>query len=321
LVKKITFILYILLNFSLCTFGQSQRTQNLFPILVNSKYGYINSSGNIVIGTKYDSAGQFSDGLAAVEVNNKWGYIDETGRTVIKPQFAAASRFSEGLASVLIGNKSGYIDKTGQLSIPAKFLLANNFSEGLASVAVAAGYGFIDKTGRMVIPPRFDWAEDFSEGLASIRIGFKVGFIDKQGKIIITPQFSSLGNPSTFVDGLAPVGVYYGSSRQINYVKAGYVDKTGKLVIPPQFSSAYEFSEGLASVAIDGQNISRKNGSEKEKGKRWAYIDKTGEVILELGLDIEDAGGFVNGIAHIKLKDGRQGYIDKQGRYIWKPSR
>ena len=33
--------------------------------------------------------------------------------------------------------------------------------------------------------------------------------------------------------------------------KSGFIDKTGKVVIEPQFDGVGDFSEGLASVAIE----------------------------------------------------------------------
>ena len=46
----------------------------------NGKYGFkLKSSGEIVISSKYDVAGSFSEGLAYVRLNGKYGYIDKTG--------------------------------------------------------------------------------------------------------------------------------------------------------------------------------------------------------------------------------------------------
>lgn len=53
-----------------------------------------------------------SDGLFPIIKNGKWGYIDKTRKIVIKPQFDDVESFSEGLARVEIGYKKGYIDKT-----------------------------------------------------------------------------------------------------------------------------------------------------------------------------------------------------------------
>jgi len=70
-------------------------------------------TGSVVIIPQFESAGPFSEGLAAVEVGQdkgwKWGYIDNSGSFVIAPQFDYADGFSEGLAAVRLGD-----EKTGQ---------------------------------------------------------------------------------------------------------------------------------------------------------------------------------------------------------------
>lgn len=49
-----------------------------------------------------------------IRKNSRYGFIDKTGKIVIKPEFDYVGPFSEGLAVVWIGNKYGYIDKTGK---------------------------------------------------------------------------------------------------------------------------------------------------------------------------------------------------------------
>ena len=63
---------------------------------------------------RYEAAGNFSEGLAAVKENGKWGYIDGTGATVVAAKYASAGSFSEGLAAVKSGGKYGYVDRTGK---------------------------------------------------------------------------------------------------------------------------------------------------------------------------------------------------------------
>jgi hypothetical protein len=61
-------------------------------------------------GSKGGGAGWFG----ALRFRGKWGYIDKTGNFLIGPQFDYASRFYEGLARVHVGKKMGYILKTGK---------------------------------------------------------------------------------------------------------------------------------------------------------------------------------------------------------------
>lgn len=141
-------------------------------------YGFIDTTGDLVIEPRFDEAADFSEGLAVVGIteNNvtKWGYIDRTGAWVIEPQFDIVGPFSEGLAPVAQrvsgdpgGDTSisdfnmGYIDKTGRLVIPAQYQHVGAFSGGVArvetwaKVETPAGYervstAYIDATGKVI---------------------------------------------------------------------------------------------------------------------------------------------------------------------------
>jgi hypothetical protein len=99
--------------------------------------------------------------------------------------------------------------------------------------------------------------------------------------------------------------------------------KQVKIIIPAQFSFAYGFSGGLAPVAVGGHyRGNRINVHDQEfVSEAWGYIDKTGRRIMHLDGQADYAGSFRSGVAYIRLKDFRVGYIDMTGRYIWRPTR
>jgi hypothetical protein len=233
----------------------------------------------MVIPLKYESASNFSGGLAAVETHQgKWGYIDKTGRRVIAPQFDYASDFSEGLACVQVGEKFGFINKLGMMTISSQFSSPGGFSEGLASVRLGGKtenpYGlnvgplggkqvFIDKKGNIVIslPVEVENANPFVESLAAVEIKGYWGFIDRTGKMIIEPKFG--GQPS-FSEGLAFVILRGGGG-------IGYIDKKGAVVIKPDFALADNFRGGLA-VVYDSLDL---------PNAKIGYIDKLGNTVWQ----------------------------------------
>jgi len=87
----------------------------LFPREVGGKWGFTDKTARVVIEPKYDLAGWFSEGLAAVMVEGKWGYIDPSGKFVIEPKFDAAGWFEGGRAQVQLGDQWGYIDRSGRV--------------------------------------------------------------------------------------------------------------------------------------------------------------------------------------------------------------
>jgi hypothetical protein len=67
--------------------------------------GYIDKTGTMIIKPRFDQAGDFGSGLAAVQVNGKYGYMDKQRKDVIKLQYNRAKGFSERPALVQVDSK------------------------------------------------------------------------------------------------------------------------------------------------------------------------------------------------------------------------
>ena len=65
------------------------------------KWGYVDPDGKWVIPAKFERAGIFRRGLAAVkEPGGKWGYLKPDGNWAMEPRFTKARAFTDGLAAV-----------------------------------------------------------------------------------------------------------------------------------------------------------------------------------------------------------------------------
>ncbi len=309
--------------------------------------GFIDTAGKVVIEPQFIRAEGFSEGLARVEINGKVGYINKQGKLVIEPKFQQDSDtgFSEGLAAVKlfieegtgltrqIKYLTGYINKEGSFVIQPQFIYGGPFKDGMARIKSIRGvekYGYIDKSGKVVVPSQFPQAFDFSEGLAMVMVYAdqenqvkKVGYIDKTGKLLIEPTFDDpltmtlgpsrlheaftydiTGTEGVFSEGLASVRVKG---------KFGFINRAGQMVIAPQFVHAGMFKEGLAPVSI-----------KTERRRMYGFIDHTGKFIIQPQYDF--AREFNNGLAVVSVMNSRGefdkiGYIDKTGKYVWKPTK
>ena len=59
----------------------------------------------------FDNPDSLSEGLIAVKMGGEYGFIDSSGKIIIKPQFEYAGSFSDGLAYVKMNDKYGYINQ------------------------------------------------------------------------------------------------------------------------------------------------------------------------------------------------------------------
>lgn len=284
----------------------------LFVVTVNGKDGFIDSDGRMVIQPTFEKAYPFTDGLAAVQQEELWGFIDTRGQMVIEPRFIMVGLFSEGLASFRdkrFTDPWGYIDKSGMVVIEPQYDAAGDFRHGVARVGFATlrgkvlsrvadlgvecDYRFIDRTGTIVSePPPLRFATGERGELIPFTKDGLTGYLNSEGNIAIQPQFQVA---SAFSEGLACV-----CQNEL----FGFIDTHGEWVIPPRFQYANDFSDGLAGVSL-GEN-------------RWCFIDRNRLEAIPAKFSWV-YGGFRHGLAEVAF-DGKRGYINKKGEWVWKPS-
>lgn len=212
-------------------------------------------------------------------METKYGFIDKQGSMVIEPKYDFAAKFTEGLAPVKVDTygKYSYINKQGETVIEDKFNIAHDFSEGIAKVAVMESglfkYGYINKQGEIIIEPKYSKAGNFSEGVAIVSMdawGDDLSIIDNTGKTIANTKYQIVDDGQHFSDGFLGVAwqeIFDAPPYMKNHV--GYIDKNGQLKIEHtdtiktfSFADARNFKDGLAIF----------NG---------CYIDKQGNKIAE----------------------------------------
>jgi DNA-binding transcriptional regulator/RsmH inhibitor MraZ len=300
--------------------AQQPEPKRLFPVEKESKFGFIDRAGRVVIPLQFDDARDFHEGLALVKRGEKKLFIDTSGRVVIEAKYDIVHDFSEGLAAVNIGERRngiglianpgewGYIDKTGKLVIPMKFTHAEDFSEGLAAVNLGdSDHGaFIDHTGKTIFEVPLDVTVGFHEGLAGVLLRGTVAYYDRTGRKI--PISTAYGpKSSSFSEGLLPIEVKD---------KWGYVDRAGKIVIEPKFEDGESFREGLAPVKVRGEVVwcpPDSSGNRSGSSMMWGYIDKTGRIVIPQVFNYAEP--FSEGLAAVSKCDEAY-FIDKTGKQV-----
>jgi hypothetical protein len=306
-------------------------------VTVGSKTLVINEKGKAVFEPKSRVYGaRFSDGLISVcsraDTCTPIGYLDKDGRMAIQPQFDTGFPFSDGRALIHVDNRWGYIDKEGKTVIPPKYLQASPFKNGMAQVHTYENnaewrgprWFYIDTNGKIIRSQKPREPEMLVNGFAAMKLGpMEWTLIDEKGEIAFHPQFDTskifVAEYPRVSEGLIRV---LEKNLQWNW---GYADLSGRIVIQPQFSWANHFSEGLAAIHTNE--------------RKYGYIDKTGTIVIKPQFD--KAGDFIGGIARVEfgqfvstsppcagqicvqsyMWDSEMGYIDKAGKFIWKPTK
>lgn len=230
--------------------------------------------------------------------NGKAGFIDKTGEVAIKPAFDAVLPFSDGLSKVWEGDYVGYIDKSGRTVINPQFEHGEDFIGGFAEVKFHDGcWGFIDKTGKIVDAPQYGYARKVYYKRVTREFEnsyFFPGTIVRSGWV----GSDDFENFRDFQEGLAAVK---------KDGKWGFINKAWDIVVEPEFEMVADFSEGLARVIVNG---------------RVGFINRKGDIAIKP--TFVAAHNFMNGLACVAETYDYGffesfGYIDKAGKWIWKP--
>ncbi|MBN1573303.1 MAG: WG repeat-containing protein [Deltaproteobacteria bacterium] len=241
-------------------------SEELAPVNSGGIWGFIDKKGKYRIEPVFGWALSFTEGLAAVNIGGlgigRWGFIDREGGVVIEPRFDIAWPFSEGAAIVEIDGKTLFIDKAGNVLKEER-----RFTDGVSPVLSRGKWGYIGRDGKIAIEPRFDTAFPFKDGIAVVVMGGRWGYIERLGErsgdFILKPGFAEIDFALNFSEGLSRVGVdddgdMKSFTDDMAIDRWGYIDKTGRLIIDIRYEKAYDFSEGVAAVMVDG---------------KWGYIE------------------------------------------------
>jgi hypothetical protein len=255
--------------------------------------------------------------LYPIKENSKWGYIDSEGKVVIKPAFDYAWDFSNGVGRFRQAGKYGFVNAAGEIVIQPTLTFADNFSGEYTRINTKdtvitdlwfEGYGlysdwsYINKQG-VIFDQRFTVAEPVKGGFAQVKdvpaydqpysyVSFDNGVLNRSERIT-EAIFSFNGHT------LAP-------ASDPTTGKIGMVDLNEQWVIFPSFDQIEPMSEGLAAAKKD--NI-------------FGYIDAKGTWVYQqvvnsdnyyyLGNDFKQ---FSNGLAAVRFTADSYGFINKQGK-------
>lgn len=227
-----------------------------------------------------------------------YGFIDTLGNEVITPQFQKTAEFYNGYCNVQIENKWGVIDYLGRWVIQANYTqIISSYQDDL----VAVGSGISNE-------------QNITEST--------IQYVDSTGKVIFDtgrPIMNAYNKKLEDYEHIYPYseGVTIYGKPEKNNKQVRFLNKYGRFNSDKIYYDALPFSEGLAPVAINAQNLE----------KSWGYVDTKENIIIEP--KFYRAYPFKNEYAVVCIADKlnshtiaeqeKYGFINKKGEIVTNP--
>jgi hypothetical protein len=244
--------------------------------------GYVDKTGQLAIGRRFDRAGEFAAGLAAVSSNRKTGFIDTRGEYAIAPAFDEAKPFHDGLAAVCVDGKGwGYIDAKGAWAIAPSFGYADAFVDGVAVVKAGGDVPAVcaDAFARE-IPAGSECESDMAADPDEDGAG-QFFLVDRSGRRLHEKGYRCITRMS---EGLAAAR---GKKTW------GYLNRAGQEAIAPRFVRAKPFGEGRAAVFLTDRALP---GPGADGEGKWGFIDRRGRFVTQVKYRATEVGVFSQGL-------------------------
>ncbi len=206
----------------------------------------------------------FSEGLAefasqaSPQCKSMWGFIDTSGNVVIEPKFDFAWNFEGGVACVRFPANGSQahnelIDRTGKLASPHDLKVIATLGPYIEVQDQSGNFGVVDHSFKYVIPPKYksicaqttypDTVDEIGTWYPSRTMPIyyfatrdedgKPVILSAKGDLVLTvPPGLSANNPTTppiFVDGLFACKLGPG----VPFAKATFINFKGELVPAP----------------------------------------------------------------------------------------
>lgn len=293
-------------------------------------FGYKDIEGNIRIKPKYEFCRMFSNGVAVVKYKKDQEKND---------------KISDSSITELL-NSTGVIDVNGNMVV-TDYAKINDYNKDGLTWALSASFSLddneinrdwvqIDKQGDIKKGPISNIAHIYNNQEYPIieidmgSMGFYYSFLDENGDYltdfnddkVLSLNFDGSKRSELFKDvtrfssGLAGT-IGYNSEGESAWL---FCDRNLEPVSEP-YDSLLPFSEGLAAV----KQLTHLDKLQSHMGK-WGFISMDADSILSLSIpySFSECGSFTGGLAYFMntgVTFDIEGYINKQGKIIWKTKR
>lgn len=157
----------------------------------NENWYIINENGDFAfdmpLGTYNETVpGKFTDGKATVVVDNKYGVIDSDGNYVIYPDFDELLTLSGGCVVFKKDGKYGYMKADGKIIIEPVYDYLSNFKNGIAVFGFKDKHGVVKSDGTEILAAEYKRIDVLDNGLVKVtKDDNKFFYINSDGKTVV----------------------------------------------------------------------------------------------------------------------------------------
>ena len=309
------------------TVGNLSYDQNVLKVQKDGKYGLINFSGKEITAIDYEEITAISgiENSFKVKKDEKYGIVDNEGKIVVEPKYADIDILGKD-------NKSGFIVKDD-----------------------AGKYGIIDYSNNQILEIKYDSIEKvYGNDLYVVTVEGKQKLVNKENTDVLTNGFDSIKQILTNQENAVifvrnnKYGVMSLSGETL--IEAQYDDlketKTGTFIakkdnkygiidIENQEKLAFEYASIVYNEKVDiyiteddnlNSNILNNNLETKLTGILIELNENKGYLKLRINDEYkyynfkfeekQEVDIFPNRTLFLSKKDGKYGYIDRNGKVI-----
>ena len=164
----------------------------LLTVIINNKRGYINSKGDLAIPQLFDTAANFSEGLAAVKQDGRFGFIDRSGKMVLKANnYIPYSGYINGTNN--LDCPDGYLPNTlssfeGDLAKVSRVDNLNQLDDDYCNITERPKYYYLNRQNQIVagdlIYDVFTEATELASGLIKVKTAQGYELLKPDGEIV-----------------------------------------------------------------------------------------------------------------------------------------
>jgi hypothetical protein len=209
-------------------------------VKVGSRYGFIDTSGALVLKSIYTRCWSFKHGLAVVSQDEKLGLINVQREEILSQQFSKIKIIPEANLILCHNGSSSFIyDLQGNEKFRIPEAKVIDTDGDMVTIQKGESIFFLDMADQSILPGK-GWSDVFYLGDHRWAAKNENGLflLDDAGTKISLKPYSQLNR---YVDGIAAYS---------NGEHWGYMDTEGKELSPDVFGLAWDFKEGFARAAF-----------------------------------------------------------------------